>query len=199
MAACASCTQLASAVVAPAHCGSSANGMATRQGNLGRCVCWCIRCRLVLPHCGFARWEPQRSSACLHPPRATPAHRQEPAASCCHVAARSRSDPVPCAADTRTSRLSRAVGSQCPFSHRCHDHALWRPCHFCDLARLHDGFIPRISATGFLLLGYLCRSERLLVAFFPAFPHLLPFWLSLLLILSSRMGSLSRSERLSFL
>jgi hypothetical protein len=96
----------------------------------------------------------------------------EPAASCCHFATCYRSDPVPCAADTLTSRLSRAVGSQCPFSHRSssHDQALWHPCHVCYLARVNDGLIPRLSASRSLLLGYLRRSERHLMALFPSFP-----------------------------
>lgn len=149
----------------------------------------------------LARLEPQSSSACLHPTRATPAHRNDPVASICYFATYHSSDPVPRTAGTLTSRLSRAIGSQCAFSHRSasHDQALWHPSHFCYLARVNGGVIPHFSAISFRLLGYLRRSERHLVTFFPAFPLLLPLWLSLLLILSFRTGSLSRSEQLSFL
>src|SRR5690242_16357664 len=108
----------------------------------------------------LARLEPEKTSACLHTTRATPAHRNDPVASYCHFTTHHRYDPVPRAAGTLTSRLSRAVGSQCAISHRSssHDQALRHPSHFCYLARVNDGLIPRFSATRALLLGYLHSS-----------------------------------------
>ena len=116
----------------------------------------------------LARLEPQRTPARLHAARATPTHRGESVAT--RRFARYRGgDPLPCPARALASLVGRATSSQCVPSNRwaCHDQALRHPRTLCCRARVGDGLAPRFPTTGFLLLGQLCRSERLLMAFFP--------------------------------
>jgi len=119
----------------------------------------------------LARLGPQSTPARLHPARATPTHRGEPAASR-HCSARHRGrDPVPCAASALASLVGRAAGSQCVSSNSWarHDQALRHPSTLCCRARVGHGLASRFPTTGFLLLGQLCRSEWHLMAFFPGF------------------------------
>src|SRR5439155_21258620 len=62
---------------------------------------------------------------------------------------------------------------------------------------------PVLTAVGFLLLGQACFSEWRLMASFPGcssiLPYLLPFLLSIPLVLPSLTGAASGSERLSLL
>jgi hypothetical protein len=119
----------------------------------------------------LARLEPQRAPARLEAARATPTHRGEPVATRRRAALHSGRDPVPCAASALASLVARAAGSPCASSNSWspHDQALRHPSTLCCLARVGDGLTPRLPATGFLLLGHLCRSAWHLMAFFPGF------------------------------
>jgi hypothetical protein len=73
------------------------------------------------------------------------------------------------------------------------------PNTLCSRARVGDGLTPPFPTTGFLLLGQLRWSAWHLMAFFLAFPLLLPCRRPIPLVLSSLRGSMSSSERLSLL
>lgn len=147
----------------------------------------------------LARLEPPRTSACLYPACATPAHGSEPVASCCRFASQRGGNPLPCPASALAPLLAGVAGSQCASSNRWsrHDQALWHPSIFCGFARVGDGLTPSLSATKFFLLGPLRGSERPLLAFFPDFSSPLPFWLPIPLLLLSLTRSTSCSHQLS--
>jgi hypothetical protein len=167
----------ASAVVVPVRNGSSASGWAATPRSRARSVCCCIRFAPVLHHCGFARLEPQRTSACLYPARAAPTPRRAPAASRRFATHHGR-DPLPGAACALAPLVGRAARSQCAHGNfwASSDQVIRLPSRLCHLTRFRSGLTSRFPADRLSLLEQAGFSERFFMASFPGWVSLLPLF-----------------------
>ncbi len=146
---------------------------------------------------------PQRASTGLHAARATPAPRGEPLTTRHRKGLHRERDPLPCAASPFVALVARAAGSQCASSNSWsrHDQTLRHPGTLCCLARVGDRLTTRLPTTPLLPSRTTSPLRVVSCGLFSwlFFPHLLPFWLPVPLLLLSLTGSTSRSQRLSLL